>query len=284
MATALEDFTKARKLGTKEHQKDISDGKSPLLPALDDIVEKRTLLKEERVGTREIPLPQVVGTVTHGRQEAFASNFMPLLAHDTEFGEKWIRLMEYQTSEGIQDAIKVLEYMGKFYVLEGNKRVSVMKYLEMPTILADVTRVLPAQSDEKEVVVYYEFLQFFKCTAIYDILFTEKGSYQKLSEYVNKTLDEKWDEDSVLDLKSAFIKFCKAYKSIEGKVKNLSNSDAFLVFIDMYKYDELVGMTADDIKKQALLDGMSTLRMSATRYVLNGITSISEMKKVSFDE
>lgn len=44
------------------------------------------------------------------------------------------------------------------------------------------------------------------------------------------------------------------------------------------------GGTADDIKNQALKDGMSTLRMSATRYVLNGITSISEMKKVSFDE
>ena len=38
------------------------------------------------------------------------------------------------------------------------------------------------------------------------------------------------------------------------------------------------------IKDQALKDGMSTLRMSATRYVLNGITSITEMKKVSFDE
>ena len=28
---------------------------------------------------------------------------------------------------------------------------------------------------------------------------------------------------------------------------------------------------------------MSTLRMSATRYVMNGITSVSEMAKVSFE-
>ncbi|MEG1848396.1 MAG: ATPase, T2SS/T4P/T4SS family [Lachnospiraceae bacterium] len=40
---------------------------------------------------------------------------------------------------------------------------------------------------------------------------------------------------------------------------------------------------ADKIKEQALKDGMSTLRMSATRYVLLGVTSIEEMKKVSFD-
>ena len=43
------------------------------------------------------------------------------------------------------------------------------------------------------------------------------------------------------------------------------------------------GGTADDIKNKALEEGMSTLRMSATRYVLEGITSITEMKKVSFD-
>lgn len=41
--------------------------------------------------------------------------------------------------------------------------------------------------------------------------------------------------------------------------------------------------TAEDIKEQALQEGMHTLRMSATRYVLDGITSVNEMMKVSFD-
>lgn len=40
---------------------------------------------------------------------------------------------------------------------------------------------------------------------------------------------------------------------------------------------------ADEIKEKALEEGMSTLRMSASRYVLEGITTIEEMKKVSFD-
>lgn len=44
------------------------------------------------------------------------------------------------------------------------------------------------------------------------------------------------------------------------------------------------GGSADDIKNKALQEGMNTLRMSATRYVLQGITSVPEMKKVSFDE
>ena len=41
--------------------------------------------------------------------------------------------------------------------------------------------------------------------------------------------------------------------------------------------------TMDEIKDGALKNGMSTLRMSATRYVMNGITSVSEMAKVSFE-
>ena len=38
------------------------------------------------------------------------------------------------------------------------------------------------------------------------------------------------------------------------------------------------------IKKQALADGMHTLRMSAAEYVLDGTTTLSEMLRVSFEE
>ncbi|MBP3475592.1 MAG: Flp pilus assembly complex ATPase component TadA [Lachnospiraceae bacterium] len=41
--------------------------------------------------------------------------------------------------------------------------------------------------------------------------------------------------------------------------------------------------SAEDIKEKALEEGMNTLRMSATRYVLDGITSVPEMMRVSFD-
>lgn len=40
---------------------------------------------------------------------------------------------------------------------------------------------------------------------------------------------------------------------------------------------------AEAIKNKALEEGMNTLRMSATEYVLEGITSVNEMMKVSFD-
>ena len=42
------------------------------------------------------------------------------------------------------------------------------------------------------------------------------------------------------------------------------------------------GATADVIEKQALDEGMSTLKMSAAKHVLKGTTSISEMKKIVY--
>lgn len=42
------------------------------------------------------------------------------------------------------------------------------------------------------------------------------------------------------------------------------------------------GATADVIEKQALEEGMSTLKMSAARHVLNGTTSLAEMKKIVY--
>jgi type IV pilus assembly protein PilB len=41
--------------------------------------------------------------------------------------------------------------------------------------------------------------------------------------------------------------------------------------------------STEEIKAIALQEGMQTLRMSATKYVLDGTTTIEEMKKVSFD-
>ena len=41
--------------------------------------------------------------------------------------------------------------------------------------------------------------------------------------------------------------------------------------------------SAEEIKEVALSEGMNTLRMSATKLVFEGITSISEMVRVSFD-
>lgn len=103
-------------------------GKYPYPQVLDEIFDESMAAGRVELGTINIPTEHIVGTKTGGRQNAFAANFMPLLGEETEFAHKWISLCETNLSdEGIRDPIRCCEYMGRFYVQEGNKRVSVLK-------------------------------------------------------------------------------------------------------------------------------------------------------------
>ncbi len=227
-------YIKAKKLADKEIHKAVLKGEYPYVKALDDIVQATDIAKRTNLGVMEIPADYIVGTKTRGRQNMFASNFMPAADHDTEFAMKWTNLYNYQEEHGVQDPILVYEYKHLFYVQEGNKRVSVFKFLEVPTITADVIRIESAEKDD----LYEEFLAFYRCTGLYELYFTEKGSYKKLAKLLGKTLDEKWDETFVRSVKGAYYIFQKAFKK-RADEDSQSCSDAFLIFLNVYGLDDI---------------------------------------------
>ena len=122
------DYRAALRLGEAAVRKAARQGVSPYLPTLDSFEEIQHGNKQTPVGLVELPLSRIKGNKEIARNNAFANNFMPLLAEDSEFAVKWINLYDSFKQEGIRDAIKVYEYMHNFYVQEGNKRVSVCKY------------------------------------------------------------------------------------------------------------------------------------------------------------
>ena len=152
---AAADYKKAFKLGKKEYQARMMKGETPTLPALDDILPPRGSYTEIPLGLVQIPVDQIVGTKTNSRSNAFAANFMPILGEKTEFAYKWASLYDSHLEEGIRDPIKAYEYMNKFYVEEGNKRVSILKYFDVTTMAGTVTRILPKRTEEKENKIYY---------------------------------------------------------------------------------------------------------------------------------
>ena len=89
---AREDYHNARVAGRKAYRADVQAGRYPYLPALDDMISYSETQGESPLGRVDIPLNLIVGTKTAGRQKAFASNFMPLLGENTEFGMKWATL------------------------------------------------------------------------------------------------------------------------------------------------------------------------------------------------
>ena len=247
---AYEDYIKAQKLGLKAYKAATSRGLYPYLPVLDDILPHAHVECEVRLGISNIPLYQVIGTSTAGRTRAFANNFMPLLDYGSEFSAKWSHLVDAQIKEGIHDAIKVYEYMNKYYVVEGNKRASVLKYFDSPSILADITRIIPRKSDDLEVQIYYEFMDFYDLTKINYVQFSKLGNYPKLVEAVGKHSGEIWSDDEVMDFSSFHVAFYKAYKEKGGtKLINITCDDALLYYLSLYPYAESKEMTAAEIKK-----------------------------------
>ena len=205
------EYEQALKLGMKAYRGALAKGTYPYLPALDDILSCVQVQSEELLGVVEIPMDQIVGTKTSGRQTAFAVNFMPIMPEGTEFAGKWARLYNYQTEEGNTEPIVVYEFINKFYVQEGNKRVSVYKYLNAPTMEAEVIRIIPKRNDSLENKLYYEFLDFYKCTEINFLWFTKLGSFEALTKAVGKKPDEVWTEEERKDFDYAYHIFYKIF-------------------------------------------------------------------------
>lgn len=245
---SMEDYSKAHKLGKKEYQHRMMRGQRPTLEVLDDILPSKGTFSEVPLGLVQIPADQIVGTKTGGRSNAFAANFMPILRENTEFAMKWSRLSTSHVEEGIREPIKAYEYMNKFYVLEGNKRVSVMKYFDVVSIPGTVTRIIPKRTKEKENKIYFEFLDFYELSKVNYVWFSQEGSFAKLQEAVGKEPQEVWSDDDRLDFSSTYNRFSIEYKEKDGGKLTITEGDAFLAFITLYGYDEVRDMTAKELK------------------------------------
>ncbi len=226
-----DEYNKARKRGEKTIRDAVLRGEYPNLPCLDDLVPQPETLSSVRLGLLEIPLDQIRGTKTKGRQTMFAPDFMPVAGRNTEFAMKWVSLYEYQTREGITDPVSVYEYRHAFYVLEGNKRVSVLKYLDSLTISAEVTRLIPADEDP----LYREFLDFYRVCPLYEMNFHRKGSYRKLARLLKQTREEPWDKVFVSRLRAAYYLFRRVYAKLGYDPAFCG--DAFLTYVSAYDLD-----------------------------------------------
>ncbi|MCR5237445.1 MAG: BMP family ABC transporter substrate-binding protein [Lachnospiraceae bacterium] len=243
------DYQAALRLGQAAVRKAVRQGVSPYLPALDAFDEVRNSTRQTPVGLVELPLDRIKGNKEVTRNNSFANNFMPLFEDGTEFAIKWSNLYDSFKQEGIRDAIKVYEYMHNFYVQEGNKRVSVSKYENVDFILADVTRILPEKNDTNEVRAYYEFLDYYKVTKDFYIVFTEPGEYAQLAELLGQNLTDEWPEDLRDDLKASFTVFSKKCKSVLKVDNEYSVSEIFLIYISIFPMKTLLTDSDDQIVK-----------------------------------
>lgn len=245
---ASEDYGKAVKLGKKDVAARTARGEYPYLKVLDEIPEAANSIMEYPLGLVQIPTNRIVGTKTAGRSQAFAGNFMPILADNTEFAIKWSVLCDSHLAEGIREPVKAYEFMNRFYIMEGNKRVSVLKYFDAVTVPGEVTRIIPVRTEEKENKIYYEFMDFYRLSQVNYLWFSEEGRYARLQRYVGKRPDELWTEEDKKTFSAVYFSFRGVYKAKGGDKLKITTGDAFLEFLEIYGYSAIQEMTTAELK------------------------------------
>ncbi|MBQ8238711.1 MAG: BMP family ABC transporter substrate-binding protein [Oscillospiraceae bacterium] len=247
---AKDEYLQALRRGHKEYKELTAAGRPPHPAVLDEILEDNSANTVQDIGLVEIPATRVVGTKSAGRITAFTANFRPLLGPGTEFAVKWVHLCAAHLSDvGIQSPIECYEYLGDFYVVEGNKRVSVMRHFDAARIPANVQRIVPPMSDEPRIRAYYEFMEFFKYSRLYLVQFRRPGDYAQLLAAVGKEPTQMWEEDERRTFNAYFQYFREAFYALNAKVKDVLPEEALLLWLKVHPYRDLGRMTGPELKK-----------------------------------
>ncbi len=252
-ASERNEYLKAHALALREKKELEAAGLEPYPAVLEEIFPEVSGANPIILAVQEIPAERIIGVKASDRKNAFSASFLPLLEADTEFAAKWMALCaEHLSDTGIRDPIECFEYLGDFYVAEGNKRVSVLRWFGALKIPARIRRVLPAASDDPRTEVYYEFLEFYKAAGIYDIRFRKPGEYARLLSALGKKPGEEWTAEEKKDLVSAFRCFRDAFGALGEKDPGLNAEEALLLFLKVHPYEELRKMSSADVKKDLL--------------------------------
>ena len=248
--TAADEYIQALKAGQKEY-KELSAAGKPTHPAvLDELLPENAAETVVDVGFVEIPSERIVGTKSAGRITAFTPTFKPLLDPKSEFAMKWISLCAAHLGDtGITDPIVCYEYLGNFYVQEGNKRVSVLRSFDAPRIPGNVRRIMPPMSDEPRIRAYYEFLDFFKDAKLYCVQFRRPGDYAKLLSHLDKKMGDPWTEEERRTFRAYFHYFRDAFLSMDARKEDVLPGEALLLWLELYPYEDLGKLSAAELKK-----------------------------------
>ena len=247
---ATDEYYQALRQGQKEYRELLMAGKEPNPLVLDEIRPENTAEIVVDLGLVEIPSERIVGTKSAGRITAFTASFKPLMDSKTEFATKWVNLcVAHLGDTGITDPIMCYEYLGNFYVQEGNKRVSVLRHFDAPRIPGMVKRILPAQSEEPRIKAYYEFIDFYKVSRLYAIQFRRPGDYAKLMTHLGKKSDEMWTEEERRIVNSYFHYFLDAFQAVNTKGVDVLPEEALLLWLELYPFQDLGRLSTSQLKK-----------------------------------
>ena len=250
LQTVKEEYAAALSRGKKEYKERTAAGLNPYPEVLDQILENQTANTIQEVGLVEIPVTRIVGVKSAGRITAFTASFRPLLNVDTEFGIKWCSLCQDHLGDvGIREPILCYEYLGNFYVQEGNKRVSVLRHFDAARIPGTVRRVMPAADNDPRIKAYYEFLDFYKAAGLYTVQFRRPGDYARLLAHLGRDPEDVWTEQDRRTFNSYFQYFHDAFDAVRDHDEDILTEEALLLWLKVHPFKDLGRMSAAQLEE-----------------------------------
>lgn len=211
---------------------------------LENILDRNMVAYKIELGVLEIPTNQIVGiAVADQRELMYASNFMPLSKANTEFAKTWRHLyQEFPSDDGLRKPIRCYEYLGKFYVQDGAKRVSVLKHHGAATVFSEVIRIMPTCTQERYVRTYYEFLQHFRLTRLYQISFSNPEYFVKLQSALGHETNYRWTDTDRFAFLLHWHTIENAFHKAFEESLNITAADALVILLEKYTYNQIIKM------------------------------------------
>lgn len=190
LASAVQDFRAARRKAALQDVIARLTGKPGDLLAYDEVVHLLDTETMARRGLQDIPLDAIVGSV--GRYTDFTRTFLPRRDIDQE---RWTQIRLRALYQGGLPPIEVYKIGDAYFVLDGNRRVSVARQLGADTIQAYVTEIQPKipigpDTQLDDLIVGARYADFLERTELgrtrpaANLLVTAPGQYRLLEDEI----------------------------------------------------------------------------------------------------
>ena len=217
----------------------------PLTPvSLNMILDDSMISRKQELGILEIPTNLIVGVAEDSeRRQLYTKDFLPVSPPDSDYADQWCRLYQVLLSDADFDKpISCYEYLGKFYVCDGMKRVSAAKYHSVACLRAQVIRILPLNAASREVSLYYDFLYQYRFTKLYQLQFTQPGFYEELQIGLGLRATHRWSDSDRAYVLAHWPRIEEAFhKSYEGTLL-LTAADALVILMRKYSFETITSM------------------------------------------
>ena len=217
-----------------------ADVEMAALPLLKTVLDTYKVAGEADLGVVKIPVKQIVGVAAEEGRNNYVSDFFPLPSVNSEFAAKWTSVfMEHLSDAGLSEPIRCYEFFGKFYVVDGKKRVSAVKAQGTVMIDAFVTRIMPAESDDPQIRSYYEFVKTYEKTGLYQIAFTQPGKFDSFLTALGYNPEHIWGEMDRYSFMFHWYPFERALEVAFDNQVNITTADAVLVLLKNHTIADL---------------------------------------------